>query len=84
MLSDDGQRLLEASAETQRVLAVIRTLQPEQQEVISLSSWMGLSHTAIARQTGLPLGTVKSYLSRGLSKIRDALGEPGLVDKVSR
>lgn len=82
-LSDDGQKALEASAETQRVLAVLETLQPEQQKVINMSSWLGMSHGAIAQQTGIPLGTVKSYLSRGLTTIRDALGEQGRAGKAS-
>ena len=82
-LSEEGQAVLEASAETQRVLAVLETLQPEQQEVINMSSWLGMSHGAIAEQTGIPLGTVKSHLSRGLHTIREALGEPGLAGKAS-
>ena len=82
-LSEDGQRVLEASAETQRVVDVLRTLKPEQQEVINMSSWLGMSHGAIAKETGIPLGTVKSYMTRGLTKIRDALGEPVRADRTS-
>ena len=82
-LCEDGQRVLEASAETQRVLGAIETLKPEQQEVINMSSWLGMSQGAIARQTGIPLGTVKSYINRGLLKIREALGEPVRQDKAS-
>lgn len=77
MLSDNGQRALESSAETERIIRAIATLKPEQQEVIKLSSWLGMSHTAISKQTGLPLGTVKSYISRGLLAIRETLGESG-------
>lgn len=82
-LSEDGQRMLEASAEMHRVIDVIETLKPEQQEVINMASWLGMSHGAIAKQTGIPLGTVKSYVSRGLIRIREALGEPALADKAS-
>lgn len=82
-LCEDGQSVLEASAETQRVLDVLKTLRPEQQEVINMSSWLGMSHGAIAEQTGIPLGTVKSYLSRGLTTIRDALGEPSAAGRAS-
>jgi len=83
LLSDNAQRAVEASAEMHNVLDVIGTLKPEQQEVISMSSWLGMSHGAIAEHTGLPLGTVKSHLSRGLTKIRAALGEPGFARKAS-
>ena len=82
-LSEDTQGVLEASAEMERVVEIIRTLKPEQQEVINMASWLGMSHGAIARQTGIPLGTVKSYVARGLSTIRKVLGEPGLADKAS-
>ncbi len=82
-LCDEAQDLLEANAELTRVVDAIRTLRPEQQEVINMSSWLGMSHGAIAEQTGMPLGTVKSYVARGLIKIREALGEPALEGKAS-
>jgi RNA polymerase sigma-70 factor (ECF subfamily) len=75
VLSDDGHRVLERSAEIGRVMNVLEKLEPKQREVIHLSSWLGLSHGAIAERTGLPLGTVKSHLRRGLMNIRERLGE---------
>ncbi len=82
-LSGDTQRVLEASAEVQRVVDVISTMKPAQQEVINMASWLGMSHGAISEQTGIPLGTVKSYMARGLTRIREALGEPGIAGKAS-
>lgn len=83
-LSEDVQNVLEANAEVERVIGVIRTFKPEQQEVINMASWLGMSHSAIAKQTGIPLGTVKSYLVRGLSTIREVLGEPDPPSKASQ
>jgi RNA polymerase sigma-70 factor (ECF subfamily) len=80
-MSEDTQQLLETNAELERVIDVIRTFKPEQQEVINMSSWLGMSHGAIAEQTGIPLGTVKSYVARGLSTIREVLGEQRLAGK---
>lgn len=80
-LSEDTQDLLEANAELERVVSVIRTFKPEQQEVINMASWLGMSHRAIAEQTGIPLGTVKSHVARGLSTIRKVLGEQQLAGK---
>ena len=74
-LCEDGRRTLERSAEAGRVLEVLETLEPKQKEIIHLSSWLGLSHGAIAERTGMPLGTVKSHLRRGLMKVREQLGE---------
>ena len=82
-LCDDAQGVLEANAELARVVDVIRTLKPEQQEVINMASWLGMSHAAIARQTGIPLGTVKSHVARGLLRIREALGEPQFAGKAT-
>jgi RNA polymerase sigma factor (sigma-70 family) len=80
---DRAHRQLEASADVHSVLEVMGTLKTEQQEVLGMASWLGMSHGAIADQTGLPLGTVKSHISRGLSTIRNALGEPARVRKAS-
>ena len=78
-LSEDGRELLERSADVRRVRAVLRTLEPKQREIIHLSSWLGMSHGAIAERTGIPLGTVKSHLRRGLMKVREQLGEAKAV-----
>lgn len=48
-------------------------LSPEQQRVLRLSIFHGLSHEKIARSTGLPLGTVKTHARRGLIRIRELL-----------
>ena len=82
-LSENAQRVLEASADVHNVVEVIRTMNVEQQEVINMASWLGMSHGAIAEQTGIPLGTVKSHLTRGFKRIREALGEPGLAGKAT-
>lgn len=60
--------------QAQTVLKVIDALDPPQPEVIKHSLMDGLTHTEIAEKTGLPLGTVKTHIRRGLSKVRKALG----------
>jgi len=74
LLSRDGRAAIEASAESERVMKVIEAMNPEQKQVLRMSAWLGMSHAAIAEQTQLPLGTVKSHLRRGLSRIREQLG----------
>jgi len=73
-LTRDGQAAIEASAETRRVMDIIDAMNPERREVIRMSAWLGMSHAAIAERTDLPLGTVKSHLRRGLTRIREQLG----------
>lgn len=66
----------QASEESQRVMALLATLRPEQQTCLRLSVCEGKSHEHIARITGLPLGTVKTHVRRGLIALRDALNAP--------
>ena len=65
----------ESSAEAERAAAALAQLRPEQQQVISLAVVDGLSQSEIAAQTGMPLGTVKTLMRRGLMLVRELLGE---------
>jgi len=56
-----------------RAARLIRTLKPEQQQVIKLAVYMGHTHQSIADALQLPLGTVKTHLRRGLMKVREAM-----------
>jgi RNA polymerase sigma-70 factor (ECF subfamily) len=61
------------SAEAAQAAQELERLRPEQREVVVLATCHGLSHGEIAAQTGLPLGTVKAHVRRGLLSIRAAL-----------
>lgn len=61
-----------------RAADALQSLVPEQQRVLRLSIFQGLSHDEIAQSTGLPLGTVKTHCRRGLIRIRELL-EPTSV-----
>jgi RNA polymerase sigma-70 factor, ECF subfamily len=66
----------EANA-TEEVRALIveafRDLPEEQQEVIGLAYYEGLSHQEIAARLNKPLGTVKTRIKLGLNRLRYAL-----------
>jgi RNA polymerase sigma-70 factor (ECF subfamily) len=57
-----------------RVLAALSQLPEEQRQVIELAYYKGLTQSEIAAQTNLSLGTVKTRVRLGLSKLRVALG----------
>ena len=59
-----------------RVLrTLIKELPQEQRDIILLAYYKGMTHSEIAEQTRLPLGTVKSRLRLGLEKLKDAWSE---------
>jgi RNA polymerase sigma factor (sigma-70 family) len=55
------------------VQAAIGQLPTEQQQVLVLAYFQGLTHKEIAAQTGQPLGTVKTRIRLGLVKLKDIL-----------
>ena len=63
----------DASAEAAKAARVLSELRPEQRQVLVLATAHGMSHGEIAAHTGLPLGTVKAHVRRGLISIRNAL-----------
>ena len=63
----------EDHVEARLAAQALATLTPEQQRVIKLSVVQGLSQSEIATHTGLPLGTVKTLMRRGLILVREKL-----------
>jgi RNA polymerase sigma-70 factor (ECF subfamily) len=50
-------------------------LSEDQRRVLQMSIGHGLSHEKIAEATGIPLGTVKTHIRRGLIRVRSLLEE---------
>lgn len=66
----------EVAEEAASAARALESLSAEQQRVLRLSVYEGLSHELISRATGLPLGTVKTHARRGLMRLREMLGAP--------
>lgn len=62
------------SPDRQRVRAVLGELTGEQRQVLELAYFDGQSCSEIATQLAIPIGTVKSRLAAGLSRLRQLLG----------
>jgi RNA polymerase sigma factor (sigma-70 family) len=77
---DESAQRIDDEREMSRVLAAISKLRREEQEVVALCDWAGLTHEATAAAIGKPIGTVKSRLSRAHTHLRSVLGNeaPGL------
>lgn len=69
---DDLQRI-ENRVEAHLAARALATLKPRERDVLLLSTYHGLSHGQIAAHTGIPLGTVKTYIRRGLIRVRELL-----------
>ncbi len=64
---------VEVADEAAHAARALEVLRPEQRQVLELAIYHGLSHEAIAQQTQLPLGTVKTHVRRGLIRVRELL-----------
>lgn len=53
----------------------IAKLQPNQQKVIELAYYEGLSQTEMAERMGQPLGTVKTWVRSALKVLREEIGQ---------
>lgn len=71
---DPSQRLFDQLDADSALRVVRHELSEAQQRMIALAFLEDLSHAEIAERTGLPLGTVKSHLKRGLQRLARALG----------
>lgn len=64
---------LDLGDEASVAAAALERLDPQQQRTMRLAIVHGLSHEQVAKVTGLPLGTVKTNIRRGLIRIREML-----------
>lgn len=68
--SDPGNAS-EVSHEAEQAARALQALRPEQRQVLELGLLQGLSQSEIAARLGMPLGTVKSFMRRGLIRVRE-------------
>ena len=77
--SDGGEDLLDAMQRGEHVRGALEALPQEQITLIRLAFFEELSHSTIARQLNLPLGTVKSRLRLACARLERILIEAGVT-----
>lgn len=63
----------DASQQAQALHLCLSRLEARQREVVSLAYLRDLSHSELAQQLAIPLGTVKTWVRRGLEQLRGCM-----------
>jgi RNA polymerase sigma factor (sigma-70 family) len=71
--------LLIEGADAQSVRECVETLEGGSKQAIALAFFQGLTHAELAAHLHEPLGTVKSWVRRGLERLRQCLDRAGVV-----
>ena len=72
---DDAERL-------EKIHAALSTLRRTEQDVLALCVWSGLNYAEAAEALGVPVGTVRSRLSRARRKLQRKMPrEPGAASE---
>ena len=66
----------EIRARSTELRAAVRRLPDAQREAVALAYWGGMAASEVAARTAVPLGTAKSRLRLGLTRLRADLAEP--------
>jgi RNA polymerase sigma-70 factor (ECF subfamily) len=69
----DQAEVLALQEDTERLSEAIRQLPPKQRTLIERAYFGDLSHSEIAAETGLPLGTIKSRIRLALERLRHTM-----------
>jgi RNA polymerase sigma-70 factor (ECF subfamily) len=75
-VADDApgaEALVGAADDARRLEACLNELDPRTREVIRTAFFEGVTYEALSVRLGVPLGTVKSWIRRGLARLKGCL-----------
>lgn len=72
---------VDVERQMQQVLATLRGLRRAERDVLAMCDWAGLTYEEAAGALGVPIGTVRSRLSRARQHVRDRLGAAGAAGR---
>ncbi len=75
-----GKSVSDMNEDAQQLMQCLEHLQPRARDCIVKAYCEGYSHDELSETHGTPLGTVKSWIRRGLLSLRECLNELALND----
>ena len=73
--SDGPEQASVQSQQRTRILAAMADLPVDQRRAVELAFFSGMTHSELAQELDLPLGTVKTRLRSSMLKLRESLAE---------
>jgi RNA polymerase sigma factor (sigma-70 family) len=73
--NEGGAQQLEQAERSQRLWICLKTLTNHEQRAIRAAFFAGLKYDQLAAREGVPLGTVKSWIRRGLLRLRKCMAD---------
>lgn len=70
---DSPMDTAQASEQAWALHECLRKLEPKQRELLGLAYFRDLSHSDLAAQLKLPIGTVKTWIRRGIEQLRGCM-----------
>jgi RNA polymerase sigma-70 factor, ECF subfamily len=74
-VAGNGRRAAEAREDSERLKGALAGVSPNQREALELALFSGMTQSEIAQRLELPVGTIKSWIRRGLLGLRCTLNE---------
>jgi RNA polymerase sigma-70 factor, ECF subfamily len=81
LASDDVEKQAASADDEATFVELISKLPEAQRQAVHMAFYRGLSQREIARETGIPLGTIKTRLELGVEKLRTAVCAMGTRDE---
>jgi RNA polymerase sigma-70 factor (ECF subfamily) len=75
------QQRMEMSRDAQALAECMDTLAGRQRQAIGMAFLHEMSHSEVATQLSLPIGTVKTWIRRGLDRLRDCITKRELSER---
>jgi RNA polymerase sigma-70 factor (ECF subfamily) len=71
----DPYQMTAQNNELKALLSCMERLNPDQRQCLLMAYYYGYTHEEISKRMSTPVGTVKSWIRRGLARVKECLGD---------